>query len=117
MIGDKLDIRPHHTARAAEICTLITTRYPDRMVVTVGGESGAGKSEVGAEIVRLLVKEGIRALVESPAVGRIHQKWREGGYLEKGVVPKDPWGYEYILDCRFRGILKNSLKKHLHPIY
>ena len=61
MIGDKLEIKPHHTARAAEICTLITSRYPDRIVVTVGGESGAGKSEMGAEIVRLLVKEGIRA--------------------------------------------------------
>jgi general secretion pathway protein G len=23
-------------------------------------------------------------------------KWRKGGYLEKGKVPKDPWGNEFI---------------------
>jgi len=24
------------------------------------------------------------------------KKWRQGGYLEKNKVPKDPWGNEYI---------------------
>jgi general secretion pathway protein G len=41
-------------------------------------------------------EQGLRALVEAPAVGRLAPKWREGGYLEKGKVPNDPWGNEYI---------------------
>ncbi|HDI79329.1 MAG TPA: type II secretion system protein GspG [Desulfobacteraceae bacterium] len=40
-------------------------------------------------------EQGLKALVQKPAVGRIPQNWREGGYLEKGEVPKDPWGREY----------------------
>jgi general secretion pathway protein G len=40
--------------------------------------------------------QGLRALVQEPDVGRIPQNWREGGYVEKGVVPKDPWGNEYM---------------------
>ncbi len=40
-------------------------------------------------------EQGLEALVKKPTVGRIPQNWREGGYLEKGVVPKDPWGNPY----------------------
>jgi len=40
-------------------------------------------------------EQGLKALVQKPTVGRIPQNWREGGYLEKGEVPKDPWGREY----------------------
>jgi len=41
-------------------------------------------------------EQGLSSIVEKPAVGRIPSKWREGGYLEKGVLPKDPWGYDYL---------------------
>jgi len=41
-------------------------------------------------------EQGLRALVEKPAIGRIPNNWRTGGYLEKGVVPKDPWNNEYF---------------------
>ncbi len=41
-------------------------------------------------------EQGLEALVKKPTVGRIPQNWREGGYLEKGVVPKDPWGNPYV---------------------
>lgn len=41
-------------------------------------------------------EQGLAALVEKPSVGRIPSKWREGGYLEKGVLPKDPWGGDYL---------------------
>jgi general secretion pathway protein G len=40
--------------------------------------------------------QGLRALVEKPGVGRIPNNWREGGYLEKGALPKDPWGQDYL---------------------
>ncbi len=31
--------------------------------------------------------QGLGALVERPSIGRIPKSWREGGYLEKGVLP------------------------------
>jgi general secretion pathway protein G len=40
--------------------------------------------------------QGLRALVEKPALGKIPTKWREGGYLEKGVLPRDPWDRDYL---------------------
>ena len=44
-------------------------------------------------------EQGLQALVESPAVGELPRAWREGGYLEKGKMPKDPWENEYIYLC------------------
>ena len=41
-------------------------------------------------------EQGLQALVEPPAVGKLPPKWREGGYLEKGKVPLDPWGNNYV---------------------
>ncbi|MDQ1333404.1 MAG: ral secretion pathway protein [Thermodesulfobacteriota bacterium] len=41
-------------------------------------------------------EQGLQALVELPTVGGLPRAWREGGYLEKGQVPKDPWGNEYV---------------------
>ena len=60
MIGDKLVIEPHHTDRARAICALLVDRIAaeDRLVVTVAGESGAGKSELAHEIARLLNEAG-----------------------------------------------------------
>ncbi len=44
-------------------------------------------------------EQGLQALVEAPAVGQLPRAWREGGYLEKGKIPKDPWGSEYVYLC------------------
>ena len=44
-------------------------------------------------------EQGLQSLVEPPAVGQLPRAWREGGYLEKGKVPKDPWGNEYGYLC------------------
>ena len=41
-------------------------------------------------------EQGLEALVEAPSVGRLPRNWRVGGYLEKGKVPLDPWGNNYI---------------------
>lgn len=41
-------------------------------------------------------EQGLQALVEKPDTGAIPGKWREGGYLEKGRLPKDPWGSDFI---------------------
>ncbi|MGD2205633.1 MAG: hypothetical protein PVH17_02535 [Anaerolineae bacterium] len=65
MIGDKLIIEQHHTNRAAEICDLLADRIrpTDRFVLTVAGESGAGKSELAYEIYRQLNEREIKAEV------------------------------------------------------
>lgn len=41
-------------------------------------------------------EQGLQALVSSPQGGDAPKKWREGGYLEKSSVPKDPWQNDYI---------------------
>jgi general secretion pathway protein G len=44
-------------------------------------------------------EQGLQALVEAPSVGTLPRAWRNGGYLEKGKVPKDPWGGDYLYLC------------------
>ncbi|HOU50860.1 MAG: type II secretion system major pseudopilin GspG [Smithella sp.] len=41
-------------------------------------------------------EQGLKALVEAPTVGNLPKNWRQGGYLEKGKVPKDPWGNDFV---------------------
>jgi general secretion pathway protein G len=41
-------------------------------------------------------EQGLQALVQKPGIGRSPNKWREGGYLERSAVPKDPWGDPFI---------------------
>ncbi len=41
-------------------------------------------------------EQGLEALVSLPQGGDAPKKWRKGGYLEKGQVPKDPWGNDYL---------------------
>jgi len=39
--------------------------------------------------------QGLQALVEKPASGNM-SRWRDGGYLTKRKISKDPWRNEYI---------------------
>jgi general secretion pathway protein G len=41
-------------------------------------------------------EQGLKALVEAPAAGQLAKNWRQGGYLERGKVPKDPWGNDFV---------------------
>jgi len=41
-------------------------------------------------------EQGLNALVEPPTVGTSLKNWRQGGYLEKGKVPKDPWDNDFV---------------------
>jgi general secretion pathway protein G len=41
-------------------------------------------------------EQGLQALVEQPETGAVPKKWKSGGYLEKGKVPKDPWGNDFV---------------------
>ena len=41
-------------------------------------------------------EQGMLALIEQPDSGQIPKNWKNGGYFEKGKVPKDPWQNEFI---------------------
>jgi len=41
-------------------------------------------------------EQGLDSLVQKPTSGNIPKNWREGGYLEKGTIPIDPWGRAYV---------------------
>jgi general secretion pathway protein G len=41
-------------------------------------------------------EQGLEALVQKPATGAVPANWREGGYLEKGKIPLDPWNRPYV---------------------
>jgi general secretion pathway protein G len=40
-------------------------------------------------------EQGLRALVEKPTSEPLPLNWKQGGYLERNTVPKDPWGKDY----------------------
>lgn len=40
--------------------------------------------------------QGLLSLVEAPGGGQLAKNWRQGGYLEKGKVPKDPWDRDFV---------------------
>lgn len=41
-------------------------------------------------------EQGLQALVEKPESGNVPTKWRDGGYLDKNRVPKDPWKNDFV---------------------
>ncbi len=63
MKGDKLVIRDYHTSMAQRILNLLRGQIQDKYVVSIGGESGSGKSELAAELARLLTENGIRSKI------------------------------------------------------
>jgi general secretion pathway protein G len=44
-------------------------------------------------------EQGLQALIEQPETGIVPKNWRKQGYLEKGRLPKDPWGNEFVYLC------------------
>lgn len=41
-------------------------------------------------------EQGLNALTSPPDTGTVNDGWREGGYIEKGRIPKDPWDNEFV---------------------
>jgi general secretion pathway protein G len=40
-------------------------------------------------------EQGLQALITKPTTEPIPTNWKQGGYLERSSVPKDPWGHVY----------------------
>lgn len=86
------------------LASLVAVKLMDRP-----GEARALKAEMDIKTLETALKlykldnscyptteQGLQALVEKPSTGKIPTKWRDGGYLEKDVVPKDPWGNDFL---------------------
>lgn len=41
-------------------------------------------------------EQGLEALVQAPDAGNVPKHYREGGYIEKGRIPLDPWDNEFV---------------------
>jgi general secretion pathway protein G len=43
-------------------------------------------------------EQGLQALITKPTTEPVPTNWKQGGYLERSSVPKDPWGnpYQYL---------------------
>lgn len=64
MIGDKLHIQPHHTNAAREVFEAVKNDVGgERTAFTVAGQSGAGKSEIAAELARFLDADGHKTYI------------------------------------------------------
>jgi len=61
--GDRLVVRGHHTTIAKQLFDLFAKEIMDKYTISVGGESGAGKSEIAAELARTLNDNGIETKV------------------------------------------------------
>jgi general secretion pathway protein G len=85
------------------LASLVAVRIMDKP-----GEARATKAQLDIQTLENALKlfkldnafypsteQGLQSLVEKPSTGRIPGQWREGGYIEKGVLPKDPWGFNY----------------------
>lgn len=44
-------------------------------------------------------QQGLAALVTAPSGDTTLKNYPSGGYLDKGAVPKDPWGNDYVYLC------------------
>ena len=41
-------------------------------------------------------EQGLDALITAPDTGNTSNSYQEGGYIEKGKMPKDPWGNDFV---------------------
>jgi general secretion pathway protein G len=66
----------------------------------------AAKQDIGAVMQALKLyrldngrypstEQGLRALIERPSTDPQPSNWKQGGYLDRSSIPKDPWGKEY----------------------
>ncbi len=84
---------------AALIVPKVVGRTDDARITAAKQDIGAIMQ--GLKLYRLdngrypTTEQGLRALIERPSTDPQPSNWKQGGYLERNSVPKDPWGKEY----------------------
>ncbi len=118
MIGDKLLIEPFHTDRARDISNYVLRRYSsedsgERIVISVAGESGAGKSELAHEVARMLIDKGIKTSVLQQDDYFVFPPKTNHEMRKRNIEQVGPYEVKLdFLDCNLR-----SFKRDENPIY
>lgn len=66
MIGDRLIIKDEHIKAGERVMELVLPRImnsPEKYIITIAGESGAGKSEIAAVLSDKLLERGIKSAI------------------------------------------------------
>ena len=90
--------------RTATVALLLPVLLGSSRITTVAAQ--ITQLEAALEFFRIdnarypTTEEGLRALVSPPPA--LAHSYRQGGYLQRGVVPTDPWGnsYQYLAPGR-----------------
>jgi general secretion pathway protein G len=84
---------------AALIVPKVVGRTDDARILAAKQDIGAVNSAL--KLYRLdngrypSTEQGLRALIERPSTDPQPSNWKQGGYLDRSSIPKDPWGKEY----------------------
>lgn len=113
MIGDKLLIEPHHTERAQELCNYLRKKIKPGFTISIGGESGSGKSELATEIARLLNGSGIHSAILQQDDYFVFPPKTNHEMRRRNIAQVGP--YEVKLD--FLDSNLRSFKRRESPIY
>lgn len=66
MKGDRIIIKPHHERAGRQLGRLVLPDISDadhRVIITIAGESGAGKSEIAEALRQVLADEGVISVI------------------------------------------------------
>ena len=82
----------------------IVPRYMDKTdkAKAVKAKVDIGAIETALKMYKLdngvypTTEQGLMALIEKPGTEPVPRNWSSKGYFEKGSIPKDPWGKEYM---------------------
>lgn len=83
VVGVRLAGQPHEARRAAVIAQMENFRMALRLYQMDNGQFPTQR-------------QGLEALVEPSTIEPRPRRFPEGGYLERSVVPVDPWGNPYV---------------------
>jgi len=83
VVGVKLAGKPHEARHAAAVAQLENFRLALKLYQM---DNGGYPTQ----------RQGLQALVEASTLDPRPRRFPEGGYLDRRVLPKDPWGNAYV---------------------
>lgn len=113
LIGDKLIIKEEHSRAAGQIAGILLPlirKSQKKYIITIAGESGAGKSEIASSLGGHLEKKGFPSLILQqddyfvyPPKTNAEMRRKNIGHVGSGEVHLD------LIDGNLREILRGSL--------
>lgn len=113
MLHDLITITPQHESSARtvfdKVLELRSNAPKDKMIVTISGEVGSGKSTISIVLGRLLTNHGVRAkIIDLDDFYKIPPLERRAWRLKHGIksIGYDEYDWEKVdqnIDCFFKG--------------